>query len=348
MLSIVKLQTGEVQLQHFVTKQVLKQWDENATLLFSDQEAGGGIAIVDQLGAYYHFSGAEVQSLQVLPNPAQAWAGTAAELLAELRGRFFLPPNAEIHNSYFFITTPTPAITSFPATMAFDGLGETTGAFTLDVNGVPVCQIAGTYEISMGITLVGVSGNSKTLFEAQAQKNAIDIIGVRTELYIQKDEYGGNASVSFFIELAVGDQITGVLTRVFGTEDPSILAAYFTARSTSAPTLNPPKALQWYGSSGPIAATFKVWTGISVSDTNGEFTVDYSSAGFVNPPQVYVSALQTEPSAQNRVWATLSGSVTNVQAVGYTLRGTALTLVGLGPTVRQAPNATVQIMAVGL
>jgi len=109
MFSIVMLQTGEVQLQHFVTKQVIKQWDENATLLFSDQEAGGGIAIIDQFGAYYHFAGAAVQSLQILPNPAQAWTGSTSDLLLELESFYFkvqLPNEWRFFNPSGEIVTP--------------------------------------------------------------------------------------------------------------------------------------------------------------------------------------------------------------------------------------------------
>lgn len=98
-----------------------------------------------------------------------------------------------------------------------------------------------------------------------------------------------------------------------------------------------------YGSAGAIASP-KIWYGTVTSDANGDFTVNYASAGFTAPPIVHVSAVLTAALA-DRAWATLSAT-TATSATGYTLRG--ITLLLLATTVRTAPNTVVQVIAIGV
>lgn len=98
---------------------------------------------------------------------------------------------------------------------------------------------------------------------------------------------------------------------------------------------------------GGQAASPKIWYGTVTSDTNGDFTINYSSAGFTIAPVIHVTALSPVTSViSDRVWATLQGTPTTTSASGYTMRG--ITLVVLGVAVRIAPNTTVMVMAVGI
>jgi hypothetical protein len=90
----------------------------------------------------------------------------------------------------------------------------------------------------------------------------------------------------------------------------------------------------------------KIWYGLVTSDVNGDFTVDYSSAGFTVAPVVTATARLSTATMEDRAWATLSTVQTTTTAAGYTLRGTAL--VGNGSTIRIAPNTVVMIMAIGI
>jgi len=90
----------------------------------------------------------------------------------------------------------------------------------------------------------------------------------------------------------------------------------------------------------------KIWYGLVTSDVNGDFTVDYSSAGFTVAPVVTATARLSTATMEDRAWATLSTVQTTTTAAGYTLRGTAL--VGNGSTIRTSPNTVVMIMAIGI
>lgn len=101
-----------------------------------------------------------------------------------------------------------------------------------------------------------------------------------------------------------------------------------------------------YNSSG-AAASPKIWYGQVTSDANGDFTINYASAGFTAPPIIHVTALATTTATiSDRAWATLQGTPTATTASGYTMRG--ITLLVLGTAVRTAPTTTVMCMAVGI
>lgn len=99
-----------------------------------------------------------------------------------------------------------------------------------------------------------------------------------------------------------------------------------------------------YGSSGAITSP-KIWYGTVVTDTNGEFTINYASAGFTQPPVVTVTAALTTTTVADRAWATL-GSVTATSASGYAIRG--ITLLLLATTIRTAPSTTIMVHAIGI
>lgn len=81
------------------------------------------------------------------------------------------------------------------------------------------------------------------------------------------------------------------------------------------------------------------WTAQALS-SNGRWTVDYSEAGFVEILSVVPVAISDDAGISNVCWANLSAEPTLTGATGRVLRGTSLTLAGLGPTVRIAPDGT--------
>ena len=94
------------------------------------------------------------------------------------------------------------------------------------------------------------------------------------------------------------------------------------------------------------AASPKMWYGSVTSDVNGDFTVNYATAGFTVAPIVTVTAQLSAVAVEDRAWATLSTAPTTTTAAGYTLRG--ITLVGNNPTIRISPNTTVMVHAIGV
>lgn len=111
------------------------------------------------------------------------------------------------------------------------------------------------------------------------------------------------------------------------------------------------KNVRFFGSGGEVTAQVKVWTGTVTSDGNGDFTVNYSSAGFTSPPMVTVSALSTTTNTiRDKEWATLRETPTTTSANGYTLRGNLIVSILLGgaETVRDAGNVVVQVHAIGV
>lgn len=109
-----------------------------------------------------------------------------------------------------------------------------------------------------------------------------------------------------------------------------------------------------YNSSGLIGSETKIkqWVGTVVSDGSGDFTVNWSSAGFTQPPfNVMVTAFTpTTDTVVDRAWATMRLGFTNTQGQGYTLRGNTIItlLIGGAATIRTAPNVIVHVVALGV
>lgn len=100
----------------------------------------------------------------------------------------------------------------------------------------------------------------------------------------------------------------------------------------------------------PADLGFKVWRGRVQSNANGEFVIDYTSAGFSAAPTVSVSAESPSTgTVQDRAWATLKGQPTAQGCAGYTLRGQLIITILLGgaATTRTAPSTWVNVIAIG-
>lgn len=100
----------------------------------------------------------------------------------------------------------------------------------------------------------------------------------------------------------------------------------------------------------PADFALKVWRGRVQSNANGEFAIDYTSAGFSAAPTVSVSAESpSTDTVQNRAWATLQGQPTAQGCAGYTLRGQLIVTILLGGavTTRTAPSTWVNVVAIG-
>lgn len=82
----------------------------------------------------------------------------------------------------------------------------------------------------------------------------------------------------------------------------------------------------------------RFWVG-STTTTGGEWTIDYTAAGFTAPPEVIPTAQLSDADVYDRGWASLSSAPTETSASGYGLRGANLAL--LGPTTRTVPDGTV-------
>lgn len=110
----------------------------------------------------------------------------------------------------------------------------------------------------------------------------------------------------------------------------------------------------------PDSIALKTFIGTVVSNASGEFTINWSSAGFTASPQhVTVTAYNTDGVVTNRVWATMKAKAlqTATQGQGYTLKGNNLVggysnlsvpnQTNNAGVVAAAPSITVTVMAWG-
>lgn len=108
-------------------------------------------------------------------------------------------------------------------------------------------------------------------------------------------------------------------------------------QNTNDITLTAPNVARVYNSSGLVNLP-KIWVGTTTC-TGGAWTIDYSSAGFINPPVVQATALLNAANVYDRTEASLSGTPTTTSASGYGVRWANLAL--LGSTARTVPDGTV-------
>lgn len=88
-----------------------------------------------------------------------------------------------------------------------------------------------------------------------------------------------------------------------------------------------------------------IWVGTTTT-SGGAWSVDYSSAGFVEAPNVQATLILNSSNVYDRGWASLSGTPTTSGASGYGVRGANLLV--LGPTTRTVPDGTVvHVIAIG-
>ncbi len=104
-------------------------------------------------------------------------------------------------------------------------------------------------------------------------------------------------------------------------------------------------AINVSGSNVGGEAPLKIWRGSATTDAQGNFSVDYSAAGFADVPDVFVVGVVNAAAATDKVWATVT-TRTSTGATGSALRG--LVMLVLGASVRvAAAGATVSVLAVG-
>ena len=118
--------------------------------------------------------------------------------------------------------------------------------------------------------------------------------------------------------------------------------------------VTPSHPIDLYNSIGLISKNTRIKQFVAVvqSDANGDFTVDWSAAGFTQPPfSVTATALgPVTATVRDRVWATMRSDITTTQGRGYTLRGRLIVsiLVGGAETIITAPNVAVHVVAWGI
>lgn len=112
--------------------------------------------------------------------------------------------------------------------------------------------------------------------------------------------------------------------------------------------------VEFYNSLGAIPTSVKIKYFVAVvqSDSNGNFNVDWSAAGFTQPPvNVQVTAFANAVAdPEDRAWATMTIGFDTQGGSGHTLQGRiiAAVLVGGGRTINPAPNIQVHVCAIGI
>jgi len=100
-----------------------------------------------------------------------------------------------------------------------------------------------------------------------------------------------------------------------------------------------------YNSSGLMPGV-KMWIGSATTNASGQWSVNYSSAGFTSPPHVRPLPI----SSANTASAALSASITaptTTTASGACFLPNAIALLGILPLQAAGAGITVQVIAVG-
>lgn len=88
----------------------------------------------------------------------------------------------------------------------------------------------------------------------------------------------------------------------------------------------------------------KIWRAQVVADGSGNWSVDYTEAGFSAAPIVVASGQNNTGTLVDQAWAHVQ-SASATAATGTAIRGA--NLAALGATVRTAPGVSVNVVAVG-
>jgi len=100
-----------------------------------------------------------------------------------------------------------------------------------------------------------------------------------------------------------------------------------------------------YNSAG-LMPGMKMWVGSAVTNGSGQWSVDYSSAGFTSPPNVRPIPI----SSANTANAALSASITapsTTSVSGACFLPNAIALLGILPLQAAGAGITVQVVAMG-
>ena len=88
-----------------------------------------------------------------------------------------------------------------------------------------------------------------------------------------------------------------------------------------------------------------IWI-VTTTTTSGNWSVDFTEAGFINAPVVTATLQLLDTDVYDRGFASTSSAPTATSAVGYAVRGANLAI--LGSTQRTVPDGTmVHVMAIG-
>jgi len=108
----------------------------------------------------------------------------------------------------------------------------------------------------------------------------------------------------------------------------------------------PPGIIPTYDSSGLIP-NIKMWVGSTVTTMSSQWVINYSSAGFTQPPRLVVTPISSGNSAQTAVVASMVANSTT-QAAGSCFIANPISLLGLLPLQQAGPGLTVNIIAIGI
>ena len=112
--------------------------------------------------------------------------------------------------------------------------------------------------------------------------------------------------------------------------------------------------VQYFNAAGKInAPSIKVFMGTATTDVDGEFVINWSKAGFsAKPFFVSCTAFSSNEVVAERVVCSMHADAaqTTTTGYGYALKGAKVSIdaIGIGPSIRVAPNQTVKVMAWGM
>lgn len=111
-------------------------------------------------------------------------------------------------------------------------------------------------------------------------------------------------------------------------------------------TQGPAGIVPMFNSSGPMSGV-KCWMGTATTGSNGQWSVNFSSAGFIQPPNVQPTPVSTGLTAALAVGTTMTAATTTGVS-GACFLPNAISLLGVLPLQQAGAGIVVQVIAIGV
>lgn len=199
-LTVIKQLSGEVLISDFTTKQVLKELTNDAALLLSNRDSGGGIWIIDKEGDEFFIPIDELINTQILPGGAVPFAGDARAAYELLETDFFYNllnppggggPSINIYNSDGTLTA-NRTLTGANFSLSLLGLNSFLQSYNLKeetIGGQKITSVA--YEL----ILVGLLPQNVITIPLDNDFDSVEIFG---RAIYRKENLDGLGRVDFF------------------------------------------------------------------------------------------------------------------------------------------------------
>lgn len=132
----------------------------------------------------------------------------------------------------------------------------------------------------------------------------------------------------------------GLITAVY-------IGALFLVRPANAGYVSTRAVLAGYQTTGLIQGTVKIWSGSTTGNTSGQWSIDYSNAGFTTILSCIPEPMGAAATAAGAVYAT-PVVVSTTTCSGTVTQPATVSILGLLTVSLMNTASTVQILAIGI